>query len=62
MCWLRKTEMNTVLYYLNLTFFPLLALVILVKNLTRLTIQAFEWTASECKEAYRANRRAFKMN
>ena len=54
--------MNTVLYYLNLAFFPLLVLVILLKNLTRLTIQAFEWTISECKEAYRANRRVFKMD
>ncbi len=51
--------MNNVLYYLNLTFMPLLFLVILVKNVYILTIQAFQWTVSETKSAYRSNRRAF---
>lgn len=54
--------MNKVAYYLNLVFFPLLAVVILFKNWVRLTIQAFDWSVSECKEAYRSNRRYHKMD
>ena len=54
--------MNTVLYYLNLAFMPLLFVVILVKNVYILTIQAYHWTVSETKNAYRSNRRVFKMD
>jgi hypothetical protein len=54
--------MNTVLYYLNLTLLPLFFTVVLVKNVYNLTKQAFRWSVSETMNAYRSNRRVFKMD
>jgi hypothetical protein len=54
--------MNTVLYYLNLTFLPLLFLVILVQNVYKMLKQAIRWSVYETKQAYRSNRRVFKMD
>lgn len=58
----KEPKLNTVFYYLNLTVVPLFFLVSLFKNMYTLTKQAFRWTHSETKEAYRANRRYYKMD
>lgn len=58
----KELKLNTVFYYLNLTVVPVFFLVSLVKNMFTLTKQAFRWTVGETKEAYRSNRRYFKMD
>lgn len=53
---------NQILYYANVSLFPLVCILCFLKNFTRLTAQAFRWTVSEMEQAWKSNRRAFGLD
>ena len=53
--------MNRLSYYANLLLMPLFFVVVFVRNMWRLSKQAYRWSIVETKSGYYENRRAHKL-
>lgn len=49
-------------YYANVSLFPVLWIIVFIKNFVKMTRQAFRWTVSEMDGAWDENRRACGMD
>ena len=50
------------MYYIQLTLMPVFFIMVLTKNTYKLMKQAWHWSFSETREAYRSHRRVYNKD